>query len=272
MRTAILIVVSLILASCAPVQTGPSGRKTVVTGAAGGGTTQTVGTSFERCTESFGTLALLEEEDEDWYYVIIHEYRLPPASKLLRLLVQQSNCFVVVERDRQGMRTNEKERALQLASAEMQQGSSFGKGQMVPADYTLTPSVTFSSNDPVSIGAAVGTLPRSLEDSAGKAVGTVGGVKKREASTMLTLVENRTGVQIAAAEGNAARFDFGLLGRIFSGSGGVGLGGYEKTPEGNILAAAFADSFNQMVQALKNYRAQEVKGGLGKGGTLKVGN
>jgi len=27
-----------------------------------------------------------------------------------------------------------------------------------------------------------------------------------------------------------------------------------------------------MVRALKNYRAQEVRGGLGKGGTLKVGN
>jgi hypothetical protein len=97
-------------------------------------------------------------------------------------------------------------------------------------------------------------------------------MKKREASTMLTLVENRSGVQIAAAEGSASKFDFGLLGGIFSGSGGVGLGGYEKTPQGKILAAAFADSFNQMVRALKNYRAQEVRGGLGKGGTLKVGN
>jgi curli biogenesis system outer membrane secretion channel CsgG len=250
---------------------GSSGSKTVVTGAAGGGTGQNANASFERCSESFGTLALLEDQDEDWYYVIIHEYRLPPASKLLRLMAQQSNCFVVVERDRQGMKAMEKERALQT-SGEMRQGSNFGKGQMVAADYTLSPSVTFSSNDSGGMGAAVGTLLSTFGGSAGTAVGAVGGMKKREASTMLTLVENRSGVQIAAAEGSASKFDFGLLGGIFSGSGGVGLGGYEKTPEGKILAAAFADSFNQMVRALKNYQAQEVKGGLGKGGTLKVGS
>ena len=230
MRTAVLIVVSLILASCAPVQTGPSGQKTAVTGAAGGGTARKADSSFERCTEPFGTLALLEEQDEDWYKVIIDEYRLPPASELLRLMVQQSNCFVVVGGARQDMRTIEKAREPQ-ASAGMRQGGSFARGQMVAADYTLTPSVTFSSNAPVSIGAAVGTRPRSLDDSAGTAVvGAAGGVQRRgEASTMLTLVENRSGVQVAAAEGSATRFDFGVLGKIFNGSGGVGLGGYERT-------------------------------------------
>jgi curli biogenesis system outer membrane secretion channel CsgG len=264
MRIALLIVVSLLLASCAPVQMVPSGPKPAVTGAAGGGMPQKIGTSFEQCSESFGTLALSEEQDEDWHSVIIHEYGLPSASQLLRLMVQQSNCFVVVEGDRQGMKAMEKERGLR--------DSSFGKGQIDSADYTLTPSVIFSSHDLGSIGAAVGTRPRPLDDSAGTAVAAVDGVKKREASTMLTLEDNRSGVLIEAAEGNASNLDFDLLDGIFSGSGGVGLGGYEKTPEGRILAAAFADSFNQMVKALKNYQAQEVKGGLGKGGTLKLGN
>jgi hypothetical protein len=52
---------------------------------------------------------------------------------------------------------------------------------------------------------------------------------------------------------------------------GGGAGGYTNTPEGKVLAAAFADSFNQMIRALRNYKAQQVKGGLGKGGNLKVG-
>lgn len=271
MRIALLIFMSLILASCAPVQMGSSGSKTVATGAAGGSTAQNANAALERCSESFGTLALLEEQEEDWYYIVVNEYRLPPVTKLLRLMAQQSNCFVVVERDRRGMKAMEKERELQ-ASGEMRQGSNFGKGQMVAADYTLTPSITFSSSDSGGAGAAVGTLMSVFGGSAGTALGLAGGVQKREASTMLTLVENRSGVQIAAAEGSASKFDFGALGSIFSSSGGVGLGGYEKTPQGKILAAAFADSFNQMVQALKNYRAQEVKGGLGKGGTLKIGN
>ncbi|HNB01756.1 MAG TPA: hypothetical protein PLK61_08115 [Nitrosomonas sp.] len=34
--------------------------------------------------------------------------------------------------------------------------------------------------------------------------------------------------------------------------------------------AAFFDAFNGMVRALKNYEAQNVDGGLGRGGALKV--
>jgi hypothetical protein len=33
---------------------------------------------------------------------------------------------------------------------------------------------------------------------------------------------------------------------------------------------AFIDAYNKMVVALRNYRAQDVKGGMGRGGQLKV--
>jgi hypothetical protein len=42
------------------------------------------------------------------------------------------------------------------------------------------------------------------------------------------------------------------------------------TPEGKATVAAFVDAYNGMVRALKNYEAQDVKGGLGRGGTLNV--
>ncbi|MEY4755094.1 MAG: hypothetical protein RJA44_2769, partial [Pseudomonadota bacterium] len=45
---------------------------------------------------------------------------------------------------------------------------------------------------------------------------------------------------------------------------------YAKTPQGKVIVAAFADSFNQMIKALRNYKAQTVKGGLGTGGRLGV--
>jgi curli biogenesis system outer membrane secretion channel CsgG len=265
-----LVLTALLMAACTPVQMGSSGSKTVVTGSAGGSTATNANTSLERCSEPFGTVALLEDRQEDWYHIVTVEYHLPPTTRLLRLMAQQSNCFVVVERDRSGVNAMMRERELQQ-SGEMRKGSHFGKGQMVAADYTLTPTVLFSSNDSGGIGAAVSSLMSNFGGSAGQVLSATGGVKKREASTMLTLVENRSGVQIAAAEGSASKFDFGLLGSIFGGHGGVGLGGYENTPEGKIIAAAFADSFNQTVRALKNYRAQEVKGGLGKGGRLKIG-
>ncbi|WP_446033170.1 hypothetical protein [Rugamonas apoptosis] len=45
-----------------------------------------------------------------------------------------------------------------------------------------------------------------------------------------------------------------------------GASGFSNTPQGKVLVAAFMDSYNQMVKAVRNYRAQEVEGGLGNEG------
>jgi hypothetical protein len=87
---------------------------------------------------------------------------------------------------------------------------------------------------------------------------------------MLTLIDNRSGVQLAAAEGSSAKTDFGMWGNVFGGGSGAGLGGYTNTAEGKVITAAFADAYNQLVKAAKNYRAQQVEGGLGTGGGLGV--
>jgi hypothetical protein len=97
-----------------------------------------------------------------------------------------------------------------------------------------------------------------------------GGVKFSEASTMLLLVDNRSGVQLSAAEGSSKNTDINLFGGLFGSGGAGGLGGYSNTPEGKLIVAAFMDSFNQMVVSVRNYRAQEVQGGLGTGGQLGV--
>mgnify|MGYP007008895180 CR=1 FL=1 len=55
-----------------------------------------------------------------------------------------------------------------------------------------------------------------------------------------------------------------------SGGAFAGAGGYSNTPEGKILIAAFMDSYNQLVRAVRNYKAQEVAGGMGTGGALGV--
>ena len=36
------------------------------------------------------------------------------------------------------------------------------------------------------------------------------------------------------------------------------------------IVAAFTDSYNNIVRAVRNYKAQEVQGGLGTGGQLGV--
>jgi curli biogenesis system outer membrane secretion channel CsgG len=222
---------------------------------------------LESCTETLGTLAVVEDRNASWYYHM-QQYKVQSTVPLLRMLVQKSNCFVVVERG-QAMNVMKQERNLER-SGEMRQDSNFGKGQMVAADYALNPTIDFSSRDTGGISGAIGGLTSKL-GSWGTAAGAVAGnLKFREASTMLTLVDNRSGVQLAAAQGSSSKTDFGAWGGVFGGGGAAAGGGYTNTPEGKVIASAFADAYNNLVKAAKSYKAQEVKGGLGTGGRLGV--
>ncbi len=75
--------------------------------------------------------------------------------------------------------------------------------------------------------------------------------------------------QMVTAEGSAKNWDYGVVAGFFGGAGAAGRG-YSDTPQGKVLTAAFLDSYNQMVKAVRNYQAQNVEGGLGNGGALKV--
>jgi curli biogenesis system outer membrane secretion channel CsgG len=250
------------------MQMGDPAAKTVATGSAAGSTTAGSSSALERCAAPLGTISLIENVNAGWYTILRNEYRLPPTANLLRLLIQQSNCFVVVERGAAGMAAMNRERALQ-DSGEMRKGSNFGRGQMVSSDFGLSPEVIFSEGNTGGVGGALGGL---IGGGAGRAVAVIGAnTKTREASVLLTMIDNRSGVQIAAAEGSASKTDFGGFGAL-AGIGGAGaLGGYTNTPQGKVIAAAFMDGYNSMVISLRQYRAQEVKGGLGKGGQLPVG-
>jgi curli biogenesis system outer membrane secretion channel CsgG len=263
---------ALLLAGCvsSPVKMGSEGgASTVATGGAAGASASNENSQLEKCAESLGTVSLVENQSAGWYGVLTGQYKLPPTANLLRLLVQQSNCFVVVERSGAGMQAMRRERALE-DSGEMRAGSKFQKGQMVASDYAMTPEVIFSEGNTGGLGGAVGGI---VGGPAGRVLSTVGaGTKTREAAAMLTLVDNRSGVQIAASEGSASKTDWGGFVGLFGSRAGGTLGGYTNTPQGKVIAGAFMDAYNQMVRSLRNYKAQQVKGGLGKGGQLKVGD
>lgn len=246
--------------STAPVVGG--GEKGPVTGSAGGATTANANSSLEHCDQSLGTLGVVEDQAASWYQEL-RNYKLGSTVPVIRMMIQQSNCFVVVERGN-AMRNMNTERALQQ-SGEMRGGSNFGKGQMVAADYTMNPSIQFSQNTG-GLGGALGGFSGAL----GVAGAIAGGIKKNEAGTTLILIDNRSGIQLAAAEGSAKNMDFNVMGGLFGGGVGGGAGGYSNSPEGKLIIAAFADSYNQMVRAVRNYKAQTVKGGLGTGGALGV--
>ncbi|HZV53715.1 MAG TPA: CsgG/HfaB family protein [Rhodocyclaceae bacterium] len=235
-------------------------NKGTVSGAAGGAQAENQNTALEKCSESLGTLAVQEDVNAPWY-AQLRGHQLGSTLPVLRLMIQQSNCFVIVERGG-AMRNMMQERALE-GSGEMRGGSNFQKGQMVAADYTMSPSIQFSQK---TGGAAAGLATRVF----GGIGALAGSMSQNEASTTLLLIDNRSGVQISAAEGTGKNMDFGLFGAAFTGGLAGGGGGYSNTPQGKVIVTAFADSYNQMVKALRNYKAQTVKGGLGTGGRLGV--
>jgi curli biogenesis system outer membrane secretion channel CsgG len=259
------LLATLDLAECGATEPTLGGASTTATGAAGGAASEGASSQLERCNESLGTVTVVEDQTARWY-ASLSDYKLGSTVPVLRMMIQQSNCFVVVERGR-AMNNMRQERALE-DSGEMREGSSFGKGQIVAADYTISPSITFSQK---GTGGVAGSLGGLFGGKVGRIAGSVaGGLKSNESSTTLLLVDNRSGVQLAAAVGSAKNYDFNLFGGLFGSDAGGSLGGYTNTPEGKILTAAFMDSYNQLVRAVRNYQAQTVKGGLGTGGRLGV--
>lgn len=259
-RIGVATTIALSLSGCVATapKIGDDSAKTAVTGAAGGASAQNANSQIERCDRPFGTVALVENQDSPWF-LTLREYKLGSTVPVLRLLVQQSNCFIVVERGR-AMNNMNIERQLQQ-SGELRSNSNFGKGQMVAADYSITPEIIFDQKGTQGIGAAVGGVAGLI----------LGGIRKNEASTVLLLTDNRSGVQVAAAEGSSSNTDFALGGFVGGGGLGAGLGGYANTPQGKVIVAAFVNAYNQMIQALRNYRAQSMGDrGLGTGGRLQV--
>jgi hypothetical protein len=213
-------------------------------GSAGPDGAQGEAKELEKCDKPYGTLAVAEAQDA----VISHllSYGLPSPTGLIRMMVQQSNCFVLVERGR-AMNNIMQERQL-AESGELRSGSNMGKGQMVTADYVLTPDAVFSSKDSGGVGGALGGL-----GVFGAVAGLVAaGLKFKSAQTSMILSDARSSLQIAAAQGNAEKTDWSVGGLLVGGGAAGGLGAYTNTPEGKVIAASYMDNWNNIVRSIRN--------------------
>jgi curli biogenesis system outer membrane secretion channel CsgG len=268
---ALSITTALLLTGCVATapKMGSESAKTTATGSAGGESSQGANLALEKCDSPMGTVSLTEDQEGDWYRVFTQEYKLGSTIQPLRLLIQQSNCFVVVERGR-AFQNIERERALQR-SGELRQNSSFGQGQLVSADYSITPEVLVSARDTSGGGGGIAGGRGRGAVALGLLGAIAGSFRTNEASTMLTIIDNRSGVQIAAAEGSSKNTDFNVGAALFGSSAGAVGGGYTNTPQGKVVIAAFTDAYNNIVKAIREYKPQKVKGqGLGTGGRLSV--
>ena len=88
----------IVAATSAPAQAQFSKKKNDPQGSAAGANAQGAGANLEYCDEPMGTIAVVEEQEGDWYRYLTSDLRLPSTIPLIRMMIQQSNCFVIVER------------------------------------------------------------------------------------------------------------------------------------------------------------------------------
>lgn len=236
-------------------------------GAAGGAASVDANESLERCDAPLGTLAVDDGRGKEWFASFGQATQVTNIEPLIRLAVQQSNCFVITSVG--NTRTDSRISAItdqQRNSGEFRAGSNQHAGQRVAADYYLEPAIIIGNESVGGLAAGVGGL---LGGAAGVLAGAL---QSKQSVVTMTLFDIRSGVQLSISEGNATATNYGAALGAMGGSAAGGLGGFSRTPEGKATVAAFMDAYNNMVISLRNYKAQEVKGGLGRGGQLKIGN
>ena len=205
--------------------------------------------TVEKCERPLGTIAVSENQGAS--QAQLQSYGLGSPISLLRIMIQQSNCFTVVERG-VAMQNLQEERAL-AANGDTMGGSNIGKGQLQAADFVMTPGVQFTAGNTGGMNAALSSYGGRLLGGLGGIVGGVAGnIKFKEAQTSLLIADVRSGIQVAAAEGMAKKTDFGVSGWNWGGAGYTSLGGYTNTPEGKMVAASLLDNYNKIVMTVRN--------------------
>lgn len=204
---------------------------------------QTAVTEIPHCSRRLGSLSITNGDDPRGW----NQYNLAPPEKLLKVIVQKSGCFSLVDRGA-GLNAAATERDIG-SSLGHQRGSNVGQGQIKAADYVLVAEVQASNGNAAGsglAGAAGGLI-------GGRVGGLIGGIKTRkiEANTVLSLTNVRTTETVSVQEGYAVKNDvsFGAGGGIggFGGFGGVVGGGYEDTDTGRIVTLAFIQAYAKMV-------------------------
>lgn len=198
-----------------------------------------------RCGRHLGTVAIVEPDNQWW-----RELSLGSPEAIIRIFVQRSGCFTLVNRGR-AMENRSMERAL-ADQGELQKGSNLGRGQVKAADYFLQPDIV-STNSNSGGGGVGGFLGGFLGGPVGALAGGIN-VKKGEANVTLSIVNARTTVEEAMTEGYARKSDvsIGGGGGVFGGGafGGVAGGGYQNTKIGQIIVLAYLDAYTQLVTQL----------------------
>ena len=204
------------------------------------------------CTRKLGSIAIVEPDNQWW-----REFNLGSPEAILKVFVQQSGCFTMVNRGR-SMQSRAMERAM-ADSGELQRGSNLGRGQVRAADYFLEPNIVTANRNSGGggMGGLLGGIGRSMGGIGAVAGAVAGGVsvKKGEASVTLSIVNARTTEEEALTQGYARKSDIsfgGGAGGLFSSGAFAGAagGGYQDTAIGQVIVLAYLDAYTKLVTQL----------------------
>ncbi|MDT9001354.1 CsgG/HfaB family protein [Paucibacter sp. APW11] len=222
-----------------------------ITGSAGAAGAHKASRELLKCEAPVATLALVENSSG---YTVASSYNLPSSPvPLIRLLAQQSGCFRVVDRAA-GLKATIKEQELKDAGILRKEGSTVHKGKGYEAQYSLTPSLSFSEQN---AGREVGGLMAKIP-VLNKFVAAAEQVKLKEAQVALLLTDNETTEQIAAATGSVRVTDLGMGGLVLGKLGGGSGAGWANSNEGKVIAAAFLDAHNKLVVQVRELMAKDL--------------
>lgn len=198
------------------------------------------------CGRKLGTISVVDGDDASGWT----QYSLAPPQKLLKVLVQRSGCFNLVDRG-SGLQAAQRERDIG-SDLGLQRRSNVGQGQIKAADYVLVAEIQSANSN--SGGSAVGAGIGGLVG--GRFGALAGGIrtKKMEANTVLSVTNVRTTETIAVEDGYAAKnsVSFGGGGGLgfFGGAAGLVGGGYDNTDIGRIVTLSFIQAYSKLVTSL----------------------
>ncbi|MBS0480011.1 MAG: penicillin-binding protein activator LpoB [Proteobacteria bacterium] len=237
-----MVVAAAAVIAAAPAMAGDksSGRKAQEAGTA----------TMPHCARPLGTISIVEPDKQWWV-----DYQLGSPEAILKVFVQESGCFTLVNRGR-SMASRAMERAM-ADNGELRKGSNMGKGQVRASDYFLEPNIVSSNNN--SGGNSIGGALGGILGRRGGLIGSVGAlagginIKKGEANVTLSVVDART-TEESVVEGYYRKTDVGFGAATGAGWWGgfaaAGGGGYQNTQIGQVIVLAYLDAYKKLVRQL----------------------
>ena len=247
-----IVIAVAVLAGCKPagIETGNAGG--LATGSAGQKQSSGETRKIEKCDAPLATLGVIE--NPNGYTYTSGTGGLPSSPvPLVRLMLQQSGCFRVVDRNL-GLKGTKQELDLQESGLTRKDSTVNPRGNVLEAQYVLTPTLVFSEQN--AGGGLEGILARI--PYIGQFAGLAEKVKFKEAQVVLTLTDAQTTEQLVSAEGSARATDLGTAGIMLGAAGGAGMASWTNTNEGKVISAAFLDSVNKMIPHVRELVAKSM--------------